>query len=81
MQLVVLGFKPGLDPEFTPLATAPPLLPHPPELKQVQNSFFLPHQNAQYEFKETAGNFTSGLSQPGAYCPYEPTLGQYQYDR
>ncbi|KAK2491327.1 hypothetical protein MC885_018405 [Smutsia gigantea] len=28
-----------------------------------------------------AGNFTPGLAQPGAYYPFEPTLGQYQYDR
>ncbi|XP_055992395.1 iroquois-class homeodomain protein IRX-6 isoform X1 [Sorex fumeus] len=37
--------------------------------------------NPQYEFKETAGNFTPGLAQAGAYYSYEPTLGQYQYDR
>ncbi|VFV41518.1 iroquois-class homeodomain protein, partial [Lynx pardinus] len=37
--------------------------------------------NPQYEFKEAAGNFTPGLAQAGAYYPYEPTLGQYQYDR
>ncbi|XP_006882642.1 PREDICTED: iroquois-class homeodomain protein IRX-6 [Elephantulus edwardii] len=37
--------------------------------------------NPQYEFKEAAGSFTSSLVQSGAYYPYDPTLGQYQYDR
>ncbi|XP_004693594.1 PREDICTED: iroquois-class homeodomain protein IRX-6 [Condylura cristata] len=37
--------------------------------------------NPQYEFKEAAGKFTPSLAQPGAYYPYEPALGQYQYDR
>ncbi|XP_021486798.1 iroquois-class homeodomain protein IRX-6 isoform X1 [Meriones unguiculatus] len=37
--------------------------------------------NPQYEFKDAAGSFTPSLTQPGAYYPYEPTLGQYQYDR
>lgn len=45
------------------------------------NSLFLSSQNPQYEFKDPAGNFTPSLTQPGAYYPYEPTLGQYQYDR
>lgn len=49
----------------------------------VLNSLFLSPlpQNPQYEFKDPAGNFTPSLTQPGAYYPYEPTLGQYQYDR
>ncbi|XP_036922263.1 iroquois-class homeodomain protein IRX-6 isoform X2 [Sturnira hondurensis] len=54
----------------------PGYLPYSPEPPALYGTL-----NAQYEFKETAGNFTPGLSQPGAYCPYEPTLGQYQYDR
>ncbi|EDL87567.1 similar to iroquois homeobox protein 6 (predicted) [Rattus norvegicus] len=37
--------------------------------------------NPQYEFKDAAGSFTPSLTQPGAYYPYETTLGQYQYDR
>ncbi|XP_045674333.1 iroquois-class homeodomain protein IRX-6 isoform X2 [Phyllostomus hastatus] len=54
----------------------PGYLPYSPEPPALYGAL-----NAQYEFKETTGNFTPGLSQPGAYCPYEPTLGQYQYDR
>lgn len=47
----------------------------------VLNSLFPSHQSPQYEFKDPAGNFTPSLTQPGAYYPFEPTLGQYQYDR
>ncbi|XP_066098854.1 iroquois-class homeodomain protein IRX-6 isoform X1 [Saccopteryx bilineata] len=54
----------------------PGYLPYSPEPPALYGAL-----NPQYEFKETAGNFTAGLSQPGAYYPYEPTLGQYQYDR
>ncbi|XP_015428133.1 PREDICTED: iroquois-class homeodomain protein IRX-6 [Myotis davidii] len=54
----------------------PGYLPYSPEPPSLYGAL-----NAQYEFKETAGNFTPSLSQPGAYCPYEPTLGQYPYDR
>ncbi|ELW66162.1 Iroquois-class homeodomain protein IRX-6 [Tupaia chinensis] len=37
--------------------------------------------NPQYDFKEATGSFTPSLAQPGAYYPYERSLGQYQYDR
>ncbi|XP_039736838.1 iroquois-class homeodomain protein IRX-6 [Pteropus medius] len=54
----------------------PGYLPYSPEPPALYGAL-----NPQYEFKEAAGNFTPGLAQPGAYYPYEPTLGQYQYDR
>ncbi|KAB0351676.1 hypothetical protein FD754_016533 [Muntiacus muntjak] len=54
----------------------PGYLPYSPEPPALYGAL-----NPQYEFKEAAGNFTSSLAQPGAYYPYEPTLGQYQYDR
>ncbi|XP_008068150.1 iroquois-class homeodomain protein IRX-6 isoform X2 [Carlito syrichta] len=54
----------------------PGYLPYGPEPPALYAAL-----NPQYEFKETAGSFTPGLAQPGAYYPYEPTLGQYQYDR
>ncbi|XP_027982694.2 iroquois-class homeodomain protein IRX-6 [Eptesicus fuscus] len=54
----------------------PGYLPYSPEPPALYGAL-----NAQYEFKETAGNFTPSLSQPGAYHPYEPTLGQCPYDR
>ncbi|XP_004431663.1 PREDICTED: iroquois-class homeodomain protein IRX-6 [Ceratotherium simum simum] len=54
----------------------PSYLPYSPEPPALYGAL-----NPQYEFKEAAGNFTPGLAQPGAYYPYEPTLGQYQYDR
>ncbi|XP_036736958.1 iroquois-class homeodomain protein IRX-6 isoform X2 [Manis pentadactyla] len=54
----------------------PGYLPYSPEPPALYGAL-----NPQYDFKEAAGNFTPGLAQPGAYYPYEPTLGQYQYDR
>ncbi|XP_047385489.1 iroquois-class homeodomain protein IRX-6 isoform X1 [Sciurus carolinensis] len=54
----------------------PGYLPYGPEPPPLYGAL-----NPQYEFKEAAGNFTPSLGQPGAYYPYEPTLGQYQYDR
>ncbi|XP_037373991.1 iroquois-class homeodomain protein IRX-6 isoform X2 [Talpa occidentalis] len=54
----------------------PGYLPYSPEPPSLYGAL-----NPQYEFKEAAGNFTSSLAQAGAYYPYEPTLGQYQYDR
>nr|XP_055188066.1 iroquois-class homeodomain protein IRX-6 isoform X1 [Nyctereutes procyonoides] len=54
----------------------PGYLPYSPEPPALYGAL-----NPQYEFKEAAGNFTPGLAQPGAYYPYEPSLGQYQYDR
>ncbi|EPY80125.1 iroquois-class homeodomain protein IRX-6 [Camelus ferus] len=54
----------------------PGYLPYSPEPPALYGAL-----NPQYEFKEAAGNFTPSLAQPGAYYPYEPTLGQYQYDR
>ncbi|XP_023370546.1 iroquois-class homeodomain protein IRX-6 [Otolemur garnettii] len=54
----------------------PGYLPYSPEPPALYGAL-----NPQYEFKEAAGSFTPGLAQPGAYYPYEPTLGQYQYDR
>nr|KAF6410142.1 iroquois homeobox 6 [Rousettus aegyptiacus] len=54
----------------------PGYLPYSPEPPALYGAL-----NPQYEFKEAAGTFTPGLAQPGAYYPYEPTLGQYQYDR
>ncbi|XP_058530592.1 iroquois-class homeodomain protein IRX-6 isoform X1 [Ochotona princeps] len=66
----------------TPYAAAaaaqsyPGYLPYGPEPPALYGAL-----NPQYEFKEAAGSFTPGLAQPGAYYPYEQTLGQYQYDR
>ncbi|XP_061621581.1 Iroquois homeobox protein 6a isoform X4 [Phyllopteryx taeniolatus] len=37
--------------------------------------------NPQYDMKESAGTLHSGISQTAAYYPYDPSLGQYQYDR
>ncbi|XP_077570238.1 Iroquois homeobox protein 6a [Stigmatopora nigra] len=37
--------------------------------------------NPQYDMKESAGTLHSGLSQTAGYYPYDPSLGQYQYDR
>uniref|UniRef100_A0A4X1U5C7 Homeobox domain-containing protein n=1 Tax=Sus scrofa TaxID=9823 RepID=A0A4X1U5C7_PIG len=54
----------------------PGYLPYSPEPPALYGAL-----NPQYEFKEAAGTFTPGLGQPGAYYPYESTLGQYQYDR
>ncbi|KAM9191616.1 iroquois-class homeodomain protein IRX-6 [Dugong dugon] len=54
----------------------PGYLPYSPEPPALYGAL-----NAQYDFKEATGSFTSGLAQSGAYYPYEPTLGQYQYDR
>ncbi|XP_019499672.1 PREDICTED: iroquois-class homeodomain protein IRX-6 isoform X1 [Hipposideros armiger] len=54
----------------------PGYLPYSPEPPALYGAL-----NPQYEFKEAAGNLTPGLAQPGAYYPYEPSLGQYQYDR
>ncbi|XP_034880414.1 iroquois-class homeodomain protein IRX-6 [Mirounga leonina] len=54
----------------------PGYLPYSPEPPTLYGAL-----NPQYEFKEAAGNFTPGLAHPGAYYPYEPTLGQYQYER
>ncbi|KAM7332690.1 hypothetical protein ACRRTK_009398 [Alexandromys fortis] len=54
----------------------PGYLPYGPEPSPLCGAL-----NPQYEFKDPAGNFTPSLTQPGAYYPYEPTLGQYQYDR
>ncbi|XP_054311167.1 iroquois-class homeodomain protein IRX-6 isoform X3 [Pongo pygmaeus] len=51
-------------------------LPYSPEPPALYGAL-----NPQYEFKEAAGSFTSSLAQPGAYYPYERTLGQYQYER
>ncbi|XP_051051110.1 iroquois-class homeodomain protein IRX-6 [Phodopus roborovskii] len=54
----------------------PGYLPYGPEPSPLCGTL-----NPQYEFKDPAGNFTPSLTQPGTYYPYEPTLGQYQYDR
>ncbi|XP_055154127.1 iroquois-class homeodomain protein IRX-6 isoform X4 [Symphalangus syndactylus] len=54
----------------------PGYLPYSPEPPALYGAL-----NPQYEFKEAAGSFTSSLAQPGAYYPYERTLGQYQYER
>ncbi|KAL1784374.1 iroquois-class homeodomain protein IRX-6 isoform X1 [Sigmodon hispidus] len=54
----------------------PGYLPYGPEPTPLCGAL-----NPQYEFKDPAGNFNPSLTQPGAYYPYEPTLGQYQYDR
>ncbi|XP_027725457.1 iroquois-class homeodomain protein IRX-6 isoform X1 [Vombatus ursinus] len=51
-------------------------LPYSPEPQALYNAL-----NPQYELKETTGSFPAGLAQPGAYYPYEPSLGQYQYER
>ncbi|XP_063454081.1 iroquois-class homeodomain protein IRX-6 isoform X4 [Pan paniscus] len=53
----------------------PGYLPYSPEPPSLYGAL-----NPQYEFKEAAGSFTSSLAQPGAYYPYERTLGQYQYE-
>ncbi|XP_030781030.1 iroquois-class homeodomain protein IRX-6 isoform X5 [Rhinopithecus roxellana] len=54
----------------------PGYLPYSPEPPALYGAL-----NPQYEFKEAAGSFTPSLAQPGAYYPYERTLGQYQYER
>ncbi|XP_010628298.2 iroquois-class homeodomain protein IRX-6 [Fukomys damarensis] len=54
----------------------PGYLPYGPEPTALYGTL-----NPQYEFKEAAGSLTPSLAQPGAYYPYEPTLGPYQYDR
>nr|XP_004664857.2 iroquois-class homeodomain protein IRX-6 isoform X1 [Jaculus jaculus] len=54
----------------------PGYLPYGPEPPSLCGAL-----NPQYEFKDAAGSFAPSLTQPGAYYPYEPTLGQYQYDR
>ncbi|XP_005388371.1 PREDICTED: iroquois-class homeodomain protein IRX-6 isoform X1 [Chinchilla lanigera] len=54
----------------------PGYLPYGPEPTALYGAL-----NPQYEFKEATGSLTPSLAQPGAYYPYEPTLGQYQYDR
>ncbi|XP_004637112.1 iroquois-class homeodomain protein IRX-6 [Octodon degus] len=54
----------------------PGYLPYAPEPTALYGAL-----NPQYEFKEATGSLTPSLAQPGAYYPYEPTLGQYQYDR
>ncbi|XP_021116546.1 iroquois-class homeodomain protein IRX-6 isoform X1 [Heterocephalus glaber] len=54
----------------------PGYLPYGPEPTALYGAL-----NPQYEFKEAAGSLTPSLAQPGAYYPYEPTLGQYHYDR
>ncbi|KAM9060887.1 iroquois-class homeodomain protein IRX-6 isoform X1 [Sarcophilus harrisii] len=51
-------------------------LPYSPEPQALYSAL-----NPQYELKETTGSFPGGLTQPGAYYPYEPSLGQYQYER
>ncbi|XP_003477540.2 iroquois-class homeodomain protein IRX-6 isoform X2 [Cavia porcellus] len=51
-------------------------LPYGPEPTALYGAL-----NPQYEFKEATGSLTPSLAQPGAYYSYEPTLGQYQYDR
>ncbi|XP_043844062.1 iroquois-class homeodomain protein IRX-6 [Dromiciops gliroides] len=51
-------------------------LPYSPEPQALYSAL-----NPQYELKETTGSFPAGLAQPGAYYPYEPSLGQYQYER
>ncbi|XP_054626884.1 iroquois-class homeodomain protein IRX-6a isoform X3 [Dunckerocampus dactyliophorus] len=38
-------------------------------------------QNPQYDMKESTGTLHSGITQTAAYYPYDPSLGQYQYDR
>ncbi|XP_068938565.1 iroquois-class homeodomain protein IRX-6 isoform X1 [Petaurus breviceps papuanus] len=51
-------------------------LPYSPEPQALYSAL-----NPQYEFKETTGSFPAGLTQSGAYYPYEPSLGQYPYER
>ncbi|XP_027627631.1 iroquois-class homeodomain protein IRX-6 [Tupaia chinensis] len=54
----------------------PGYLPYGPEPPSLYGAL-----NPQYDFKEATGSFTPSLAQPGAYYPYERSLGQYQYDR
>ncbi|XP_074052032.1 iroquois-class homeodomain protein IRX-6 [Macrotis lagotis] len=51
-------------------------LPYSPEPQALYNAL-----NPPYELKEATGSFPAGLAQAGAYYPYEPSLGQYQYER
>ncbi|XP_023695489.1 Iroquois homeobox protein 6a-like isoform X2 [Paramormyrops kingsleyae] len=44
------------------------------------SAFYSP-LNSQYDIKDSAGSLHNRISQPGAYYPYDPMLGQYQYDR
>ncbi|KAM6324934.1 LOW QUALITY PROTEIN: iroquois-class homeodomain protein IRX-6 [Podargus strigoides] len=37
--------------------------------------------NPQYDIKDGAGTLHSGMAQSAAYYSYDPSLGQYQYDR
>uniref|UniRef100_A0A8C0HBB9 Iroquois homeobox 6 n=1 Tax=Chelonoidis abingdonii TaxID=106734 RepID=A0A8C0HBB9_CHEAB len=37
--------------------------------------------NPQYEIKDGTSSLHSGFAQPAAFYPYDPSLGQYQYDR
>ncbi|XP_053721772.1 iroquois-class homeodomain protein IRX-6a isoform X1 [Synchiropus splendidus] len=37
--------------------------------------------NPQYDIKDSTGTLHSGITQTTAYYPYDPSLGQYQYDR
>uniref|UniRef100_A0A8C6R7Y4 Iroquois homeobox 6 n=1 Tax=Nannospalax galili TaxID=1026970 RepID=A0A8C6R7Y4_NANGA len=64
---------------YTAAAAAPSYpgyLPYGPEPPPLCGAL-----NPQYEFKDATRSFTPSLTQPGAYYPYEPTLGQYHYDR
>ena len=38
-------------------------------------------QNPQYDIKDSTATLHSGITQTAAYYPYDPSLGQYQYDR
>ncbi|XP_062249808.1 Iroquois homeobox protein 6a isoform X2 [Platichthys flesus] len=37
--------------------------------------------NPQYDIKDSTSTLHSGITQTAAYYPYDPSLGQYQYDR
>ncbi|CAB1421404.1 unnamed protein product [Pleuronectes platessa] len=37
--------------------------------------------NPQYDIKDSTATLHSGITQTAAYYPYDPSLGQYQYDR
>ncbi|XP_074864889.1 iroquois-class homeodomain protein IRX-6 [Carettochelys insculpta] len=47
----------------------------------ADRSALYPTLNPQYEIKDGTSSLHSGFAQPAAFYPYDPSLGQYQYDR
>ncbi|XP_061557787.1 Iroquois homeobox protein 6a isoform X2 [Phycodurus eques] len=73
-------FPYGTDPSaaiYSSLVGSPLPVLHAPERGEEGRET----RNPQYDMKESAGTLHSGISQTAAYYPYDPSLGQYQYDR